>query len=235
MRTHRTATVPAALTGLLLLVGCTGGDGDTSVTPTTAEDAGPTVSSAPASSTPTEDDGPTEDPSVTEDTTEDASATEDTTGEATEDPSQGAGEPEESGSPSSAVPEGSGCTPGDGALPDGLWYGSVTDADATSVELDLMCFYLGEEADRAAAEDGEQMVPVPNGYYIRNDDPGLRTTAVAPDARVLHYPTGDPGAAEPLDFDRWAELVQAGEVVLPGVWLTIDGRVVVAVEEQWTP
>jgi hypothetical protein len=48
---------------------------------------------------------------------------------------------------------------------------------------DLAYFLTGEEANQAAAERGLE-VPVPNDYFIVNDDPRLRTPALAPDLEL---------------------------------------------------
>lgn len=239
MRMHRTAAA-TGLISLVLLVGCTDGDDEEP----TAPSATPTQTSTPAPEETTETGSPDED------TTEDAPSAEPTTEPPVEEPTDeeptGAGptetedptgpdDPAEPPAEDLAVPEGSGCSPGEGPLPDGQWYVEVVGADPAGVEFDLSCFFLGEEADKAALEDGETMVPVPNGYYVRNDDPTLRTADVAGSTQVLHYPTGDPAVSHTLPFPRWAELVESGDLIVTGVWLSVDEGAVVGIEEQWTP
>lgn len=260
MRTHGTALTLTGLLSLALVAGCSGREEAASPTaPSTPSvtaapaPAEPTTATSPAEPDPGDQTGeevPTEE--VTEDVTDDPGTGVPTSEQPTvtgpagpADP--GAGEdPGEGGAPGGdptgdppadglAVPEGSGCTPGEGPLPDGQWYGEVDGADPAGVRFDLMCFFLGEEADKAALEDGEVMVPVPNGYYVRNTDTTVRTFDVAEGTQVLHYPTGDPATARVLDYAEWAGLVTDGQVLLLGVWLTVDDGAVVAVEEQWTP
>lgn len=254
-RTKAPLTSLAALTGLsslVLVAGCTGGDEPS--TPTT----GPSVTASPTSedtdrtTAPGDEeagapdagatDAPSEDPTGTGPTEPEQPTGTDPTGDdptgddPTASPSASGEEPSvEPPTDDLAVPEGSGCTPGEGPLPDGLWYGEVVGADPAGIEFDLACFFLGEEADKAALEDGQAMVPVPNGYYVRNDDPTLRTADVPGTTQVLHYPTGDPAAGQVLDFAGWARLVESGEVLLTGAWLTVDAGAVVGIEEQWTP
>lgn len=245
MRTHRTAATLAALVSLALVAGCSDAD-ETTPAPTT-----PSVTAAPAPAEPTtataspEPDEPTEVP-TDEPTDEPGTAAPTDEEPPTADPrptSPTVPAPSDppGGEPTTdppvdglAVPEGSGCTPGEGPLPDGLWYGEVGGADPAGVQFDLMCFFLGEEADKAALEDGEAMVPVPNGYYVRNEDPTARTYDVAGGTQVLHYPTGDPGSARVLDYREWAGLVADGQILL-GVWLTVEAGAVMNIEEQWTP
>lgn len=76
---------------------------------------------------------------------------------------------------------GSGCAPGAGPLPDGIWFGFATAWTTTSVEFDLACFYTGDAATAEAAARGEESPP-PNDYIITNDNPTLRTVPVAADA-----------------------------------------------------
>ncbi|RMH86193.1 MAG: hypothetical protein D6683_00900, partial [Actinomyces sp.] len=77
-----------------------------------------------------------------------------------------------------ALAEGSGCTPGTDTLPDGEWFGYVTDTAPDAVTFDLACWFTGDAAALAAAEDGEESPP-PNDYYIRNRSSRLRTVPVA--------------------------------------------------------
>ncbi|WP_131103355.1 hypothetical protein [Ornithinimicrobium sufpigmenti] len=263
MRTHGTAVTLTGLLSLALVAGCSGGEGTGSPTgpatpsvtaaPAPAEPTTATSSAEPDAGDDATQEAPGE--NSTEDVAEDVTGEPGTGVPADEEPTvtgpagptdPGAGEdPGEDGSAGGdpadppadglAVPEGSGCTPGEGPLPDGQWYGEVDGADTAGVQLDLQCFFLGEEADRAALEDGEVMVPVPNGYYVRNTDPAVRTFDVAAGTQVLHYPTGDPATARVLGYAEWAGLVRDGQVLLLGVWLTVDDGAVVAVEEQWTP
>lgn len=264
MRMRRSAASLTGLLGLALTAGCSGADETASPTgpssPSVTVAPAPTEPTTESASP--DPDAPTEDASENppEDATADPRPDQPTAAQPTDaqptdaqpptvDPGQGGptgAQPGESGAPGGdpttdppvdglAVPEGSGCTPGEGPLPDGPWYGEVDGADAAGVQFDLACFFLGEEADKAALEDGEAMVPVPNGYYVRNDDPTVRTFDVAGGTQVLHYPTGDPAATQVLDYAEWAGRVADGQVLLLGVWLTVDEGAVVAIEEQWTP
>ena len=59
---------------------------------------------------------------------------------------------------------GSGCAPGAGPLPDGVWFGYVSSIGATSVEFDLACFYFGDIAYTEGAEDGEEVNNAPQDW-----------------------------------------------------------------------
>lgn len=133
----------------------------------------------------------------------------------------------------SAQPEGSGCTPGVGALPDGDWYGIVTETSADELEFDLACWFTGADAVAAAAEDGEE--PPPNDYYVRNQNDLIRVIAAATDAEVTWYPDfGDPTSEATTTYADWIELI-ADRDFTPGVWLEIEDGVIVAIAEQWVP
>lgn len=137
--------------------------------------------------------------------------------------------------------EGSGCTPGTpDDLPDGTWFGYAVSATDTTMDFDLACWFSGDAAVIAAAEDGEESPP-PNDYHIRNANPALRTLDVAPDVEVEWMAFwGDPSTYETVDWATWAA-DRAGP--LPGfedelyvdVWITVTDGEVVAVGEQYRP
>lgn len=130
---------------------------------------------------------------------------------------------------------GSGCTPAtDDSLPDSEWFGYVDEATTTQIEFDLACWFNGEAAALAAAEDGKESPP-PNDYYVRNDNPGLRRLAVADGAGVTWLPNpGDPTTEETVLYPEWLA-GRASRGFQPGVWLTVDDGAVVHIREQYVP
>jgi hypothetical protein len=62
-------------------------------------------------------------------------------------------------------------------------YLKSVDPDRHTITFDLVQFFTGEAATKAAAEDGEESPP-PNDYYIRNVNPRLRTLPVRDDAPI---------------------------------------------------
>lgn len=131
-------------------------------------------------------------------------------------------------------PSGSGCTPGDAiALPEGEWYGVLVSASASTIEFDLACWFTGQSAVEAAAEDGAESPP-PNDYYVRNDNPQIRSLPVSPDTEVTWYPTSDPSSEEVVVYSDWVEGVTARGLFL-GVWLDVIDGEVLRIREQWVP
>ena len=131
-------------------------------------------------------------------------------------------------------PSGSGCTPGDGVtLPEGEWFGSVVSASLSGIEFDLACWFEGESAVEAAAEDGAESPP-PNDYYVRNDNPQIRSLPVSPDTEVTWYPTGDPASGIVVAYSEWVDDVTARGLGY-GAWLDIIDGEVVRIREQWVP
>lgn len=132
--------------------------------------------------------------------------------------------------------EGSGCAPGEGsqgaALPDGEWYGQVVSTGAEEIEFDLACWFSGDAAVAAAAEDGEE--PPLNDYYVRNHNERTRELSVAADATVTFYPRGDPESDEEGDFDTWVALLEDRGTWF-GVWIEVGSGQVVSITEQWLP
>lgn len=129
--------------------------------------------------------------------------------------------------------EGSGCTPGPGALPDGEWYGGVREFDDERLGFDLACFYIGDAATAAAAEDGEESPP-PNDYYVRNENEQVRELTVGADTPVIWYPSGDPNDQVDGTYAEWIAYLATRESYL-AVWMTIEDGSVTTIEEQWVP
>ena len=145
-------------------------------------------------------------------------------------------QPAEQGStadPGEPVPEGSGCEPGPGDLPDGRWFGTVASLTDDEVELDLACWFIGEDAALAAEQDGEESPP-PNDYYVRDGAADTVVVPVAPAASALVHPDGSPqGVSGTVD-----DLVKAGEDrggYSYSVWIEVSDGAVVSVDEQWVP
>lgn len=210
------------LTGLVLLVAglvaC--GSGDDSaleelLTSTTVEAS---TTSSPATSTPTS----TSTPSTTTSTASTSTSTSTPAPTTTTAPTEG------------ARPEGSGCTPGTpDTLPDGRWYVGVDEAGPSELRVDLACWFTGEQAALAATEDGEESPP-PNDYYVRNQNPALRTLPVAPGTTVRWYPElGDPTTEVTTPYADWLAARSGGGFL--GLWITTDDGAVTAAEEQWVP
>lgn len=130
-------------------------------------------------------------------------------------------------------PEGSGCTPGPGDLPDGDWYGEVVDFDETGISFDLACWFSGDAATAAAAEDGEESPP-PNDYYVRNQNTQTRELDVASSAEVTWYSSGDPNDEHQGTFAEWAAYVEERGFML-GIWVTVANGQVTGILEQWVP
>lgn len=128
---------------------------------------------------------------------------------------------------------GSGCTPGAGDLPDGRWFGYVTNASDDSVVFDLACWFSGTAAIDASAEDGEESPP-PNDYYIRNQNEMLRTVPVAAETFVNWLPTGDPADASTSSYEVWLS-ERTNRAYLPGVWLQVTDGAIVLIDEQYVP
>lgn len=129
--------------------------------------------------------------------------------------------------------DGSGCQPGDGPLPDGVWFGIVTSRSEDSLEFDLACWFSGDAAIQASAEDGEESPP-PNDYYVRNSNPETRVVPLGENLEVVFYPDGDPNNVDNIDYDDWAGLVEVRGYVL-GVWLKVEDAAITEIQEQWVP
>ena len=206
----------AAVLALLLttaIAACTDSDDDsTDVSTDTGVDDSDTTDS---SSDTTADDGDTTD------TTADSGDTTSSTGDDDD--------------AAAAVPEGSGCAPGEtDSLPDGRWFGFVSAREPDSFSFDLACWFTGEQATLAAAEDGAESPP-PNDYHIRNDNPTERLLIPATEVAVEYLAEpGDPASVLNVDYPTWVSEAGA-RPVQPGVWVEIVDGMVSAVTEQYVP
>ncbi len=134
-----------------------------------------------------------------------------------------------------------------------LAYITEIDVAAGTIVADYVQWLTGDEARAAAIEDGEiaDDQELDDGYYIRNQNPRLRTLAVAPDTPIVLYVcypdtgpcltresvtltvfeqlTADPASS--INMEGWSWY---GSGYLP-YWLTIADSRVVQIEEQYLP
>lgn len=116
-------------------------------------------------------------------------------------------------------------------LPDGKWFGEVVRADSGELEFDLACWFDGDAAIAAAAEDGESLHI---DYYVRNVNTTTRTLPIADDTTVVWYgmDAGNPSDPETVSYAEW-RVFDLKHICCAGVWLTVDAGVVTRIEEQW--
>ncbi len=108
----------------------------------------------------------------------------------------------------------------------------VVSTSPSGIEFDLACWFTGEAAVVAAAEDGAE--PPPNDYYVRNENPQIRSLSVSAETEVIWYPTGDPASEVMVTFADWVEGVNSRGLFF-GVWLEIIDGEVFRLREQWVP
>ncbi|HZD17146.1 MAG TPA: hypothetical protein VE669_03290 [Actinomycetota bacterium] len=132
-------------------------------------------------------------------------------------------------------------------LEDGRHFGFIKRVDVRNrvIVFDLAEFLTGDEANEAAAEHGDE-TPVPNDYYIVNDNPRLRTLPLSPDLR-LRLIDWNHCCDLSLDGDLevFARAIAEGEPVADGsalyygawspYWLEVEDGAVVMIEEQYLP
>jgi hypothetical protein len=123
---------------------------------------------------------------------------------------------------------------------------SVSTAGPTAtLAFDAAEFLVGDEAQRAAEEDGAvpRGEPVPNDYYVRNPDKSTKTLRVAADAEITARRChlcrdGQPGTVDDFlaSFMRTAQgYADPYRGAKSQYWLTIDDGTVVAIDEQYVP
>jgi hypothetical protein len=116
-------------------------------------------------------------------------------------------------------------------------YLKTVDPGQQTITFDLIQFFTGEAATKAAAEDGEESPP-PNDYYIRNVNPRLRTLPVRSGAPITVnvLAAGSTGNATKDVSVTLAEL--AGYFPNSGTapfWITVDQGQVTEIAQQFLP
>jgi hypothetical protein len=79
---------------------------------------------------------------------------------------------------------GSGCNPGSGALPDGVWFGFLDDVTEMTIDFDLACYL--------SCDPGE-------GFHVGNQSQRIRTLTVDPTAIVTFESIDGPDWENPYD------------------------------------
>ncbi len=117
------------------------------------------------------------------------------------------------------------------------------DTDARTLTFDVVQWLTGEEARAAWEEESGEPDGPPNDYLIRNENGLLRTLWVAADVDVQLVRLQGTGSAD-LKPGTWAELPDyladglagdGGSLWYAPFWLTVDGGVITAIEEQYVP
>lgn len=221
--TRSTGVLLSAFAIALIVAGCGGTGSDTSSTTSTTAATTTAAPGTTAAATTTTEATTTTAEATTTTTEATATTTTTTTTEATTTTID-----------VNTLADGSGCTPGTDELGNGIWFGYVDSADATTIEFDLACWFTGDAAAQAAAEDGEESPP-PNDYYVRNVNPQLRTITIASTAEVSWMPNpGDPSTQTVVPYADWltGRMTRGYQ---PGVWVTIEGGEATFIEEQYVP
>jgi hypothetical protein len=137
--------------------------------------------------------------------------------------------------PGSDGASGSGCNPGSGDLPDGAWFGFLSEVETEGVTVDLACFWFGDIAYEVGELAGQE---VNNDYFITNDSDRLRSVPVAGDATVWTIAGDSTEGHSAVSFASWPSS-EPTYVQCPGdgclVWLYVNGGLVTEVVEQYTP
>lgn len=122
---------------------------------------------------------------------------------------------------------GSGCTPGPGPLPDGIWFGEITNVGLSSFDFDLMCF--APNPPGSTEEDGIG--------DITNSNPALRTVPVNISAHV--YVLDAAMNWMDMAYETWSAFPTLGNGCIGGCqldsWVYVNGGEATEVVMVWTP
>lgn len=132
------------------------------------------------------------------------------------------------------------------ALPDGrsfVYAKKVVSSDgAQALTFDLAVFLTDQAAADAATAHGDESPP-PNGYYIVNDNPLLRTIPMSPSVSVRYFPSSGNGCCmhHPGTLDGFAAAVNGTAMTdYPDMsfspwWITLQDGAIVKISQQYLP
>ena len=130
-------------------------------------------------------------------------------------------------------------------LTDGRYFVRLNDVEGgessgPAVRYDVAYFLTGAVANQAAKDRGLE-TPVPDGYLIVNDSHQLRAAPLADPFGVRYIPEGNccqPVKAHNAAFLGWLGETQQSDFPPKDTswwWITIDGREITKVEQQFLP
>ena len=116
-------------------------------------------------------------------------------------------------------------------------YLKTVDPDRPTITFDLIQFFTGEAATKAAAEDGKESPP-PNDYYIRNVNSRLRTLPVRSDAPITvnvlaAQSTGSSTKDVSVTLDKLASYFPNSGTA--PFWITVEQGQVTKIARQFLP
>ena len=136
-------------------------------------------------------------------------------------------------------------------LADGRYFGYIraleADADRAKISLDVAAWLTGEQAEKAAREDGAIAPgePVSNDYYVRNAQRDVAVLEVADRVRVTAVRCPDScrdgvrgdfaGLARSFDDPGPKTLADDYRGPQSQYWVTVQDGVVTAIDEQYVP
>jgi hypothetical protein len=136
-------------------------------------------------------------------------------------------------------------------LADGKYLGILVAVGANQepprLVIDVEQWFTGDAATQAARQDG-QLPPgetsVPDGYYIRNQNPRWRTIPIDPATTVSMtvWPNGQVSAPQVMTLERFGALFntiaggpRADATHYDPYWITVRDGKVVAIHQQYLP
>jgi len=130
-------------------------------------------------------------------------------------------------SPGSRKPDGNGCSPGGGDLPDGLWYGYLA-VESARLSLDLACRYSNDAATWAIRTYESRTADGWEELYVRNESTALRVLPLDDRSEIVDIAsTGDWTWQEVSAGQLLGRVDQLGPESRLAAWVRIAGRRVV--------
>jgi hypothetical protein len=123
-------------------------------------------------------------------------------------------------------------------LADGKHYAYLKTFDTAKLQLtlDVVQFLTGEEAEKAAQEDGQEAFD----YYVRNQNKKLRTLTVSAGAKVVvntltASETGSSSKDKEITLAKLKSYFDKGQAQQRVFYVTLSKGVIVKINEQYLP
>jgi hypothetical protein len=145
-------------------------------------------------------------------------------------------------SPSASASTSAGPSTDPNELPPGrnFVYTRQADGPGGTLTVDLAYYYTGQEAADQAKAHGDESPP-PNGYYIVNDNPKLRTVPVSSTVVVRYIPENRCCALKSGTWDAFAAAAAGSAPAgYPNMdytpwWVTVVDGEIVLIQQQFLP
>lgn len=120
-------------------------------------------------------------------------------------------------------------------LPDGIWFGFIKSANASTVSIDVACFWTGQLASDRASANGDEAFD----FYIENQNAKVRSVPRSSTGTAYWLDQATAPDTKQMPLASWPNTSSAAYQQCPSeycaVWLFVNGGAVTELVEQYLP